>query len=40
MTYHEIAIGTNAGLTNDGPNRRAGKCRTWKMMELGIKGGK
>jgi len=24
-----------AGLENDGPNRRAEKCRTWKMMERG-----
>ena len=24
-----------AGLENDGPNRRAGKCRTWKMTDPG-----
>jgi len=23
----------NAGPENDGPNRRAGKCRTWKMTD-------
>jgi len=25
----------NASSGNDGPNRRAGKCKTWKMTDLG-----
>ena len=27
-------------LENDGPNRRAGKCRTWKMTDHVAGGGK